>query len=56
MLGHAASFCYLHLSWITKFKDERINEMNSGLSSKKMSLCKWPIQIENAILILLTLL
>ena len=36
-------FCYLNLTGITKFKYERKNEMNSGLSSKKTSLgCKRP--------------
>ena len=34
---------YLNLTGITKFKYERKNEMNSGQSSKKLSLCKWPV-------------
>ena len=38
------SFCYINPTGIiSKFKYERKNEMNSGPSSKKTSLCKWPI-------------
>lgn len=36
-------FCYLNLTRITKFKYERKSELNSGLGSKKTSLCKWPV-------------
>ena len=36
------NFCYLNLTGTTKFNYERKNEMNSGQSSKKLSLCKWP--------------
>ena len=47
-----SGFCFLveiiafvilpSLGLITKFKYERKNEMNSGLSSKKTLSCKWP--------------
>ena len=37
-------FCYLSLTGRTKFKYERKNEVNSGLS-KKTSSCKWPFKL-----------
>ena len=36
-------FCYLNLTGITKFKYERKNEKDSGLSSKMTPSCKWLI-------------
>ena len=36
-------FCYFKLTGITQFKYKRKNKMNSGLSSKKASSRKWPI-------------
>ena len=36
-------FCYSNFTGIAKFKYERKNEMNSGLSSKNTSSCIWPI-------------
>ena len=36
-------FCYSKLTGITQFKYKRKNEMNSGLSGKKTSSSKWPI-------------
>ena len=47
-----SGFCFLvqirafsnsKLTGIIKFNNERENEMNSALSSKKKSSCKWPI-------------
>ena len=38
------SFCYRNLTAITKFKYERKNEINSGLTNKKDVMCKWPIK------------
>ena len=47
-----SEFCFLvqirafsnsKLTGIIKFNNERENEMNSALSSKKKSSCKWPI-------------
>ena len=39
-------FFYLNLTGMTKFKYERKNELNSGLSSsKKTSSCKWPFKL-----------
>ena len=37
------AFVFLNLTGITTFKHERKNKMNSGLSSRKRSLCKSPI-------------
>jgi len=36
-------FCYLNLTGTTKFKYKKKNEMNSVLSFKKTSSCKWLI-------------
>ena len=36
-------FSFLKHTRISKFKYERKTQMNSGLSSKKMLSCKWPI-------------
>ena len=37
-------FCYLNLTEINKFKHQRKNGINSALSSKKTSSCKWSIR------------
>ena len=37
------AFCHLNLPGITKFKYEKKNERDSGLSSKMTPSCKWPI-------------
>ena len=38
------SSCYSNLTGITKVKYERINEMDSGHSSKMSSSCKYQMQ------------
>jgi len=38
-------FCYLNLAGISKYKCERRKEKDSGLGSKMMPSCKWPISV-----------
>ena len=42
-LAQIKDFGYFNPTGITKFKYERVKEINSGLSSNNTSSCKWPI-------------